>query len=122
MNENEVKATEAEEKKSAEEFERVKAKLAEGMRFVCPKHGDCTEDNLYISYLEIDKEKKTVKPVRHIYCNHCLDDLLQGLVKSGKLCEVKVGVDARVLNEIGVKVDESKYKTVQVPETESEEK
>lgn len=119
MDENKTEMTEA-EKKSAAEFENIKKKLAEGMRFVCPKHGDCTEDNLYISYLEVDKEKKTVKPVRHIYCNHCLDDLFQGLVKQGKLTEVKVGVDKKVLDELGVPVDNKKYETVSVEKYETE--
>lgn len=120
MNENEAKTTEA-EKKSAEEFENIKKKLAAGMRFVCPKHGDCTEDNLYISYLDVDAEKKTVKPIRHIYCNHCLDDLLQSLVKQGKLTEVKVGVDKKVLDEIGVSVDDEKYETASVESVKAEE-
>lgn len=87
-------------------LELIRTKLAEGMRFICPKHGDCTDDNLYLSYLDVDHEKKQVYQVKHIYCSHCLDDLLQELVAQGKLQDVKVGVSKAALKDLGIEAPE----------------
>lgn len=100
-------------------LELIRTKLAEGMRFICPKHGDCTDDNLYLSYLDVDHEKKQVYQVKHIYCSHCLDDLLQDLVAQGKLQDVKVGVSKAALKDLGIEAPEDP-KEAKAEETKAE--
>lgn len=101
VEEKKEEMTEEQKLENEQKFKEFQEKLASNIKFICSEHGDVTESSMAIGYKQKDEDGKE-QVVRHIYCNVCLDNLLQSLVADKKLGEVKIGVNQKALKELGI--------------------
>lgn len=63
------------------------------VRLQCPTHGDITQSTMVIALEDLSgnapvDENGKKRPIQYLYCLHCLNDMLLGLQKEGKLPRV----------------------------------
>ena len=63
------------------------------VRLQCPTHGDITQSTMVIALEDLSgnapvDENGKKRPIQFLYCLHCLNDMLLGLQKEGRLPKV----------------------------------